>query len=148
MVDTHVQPISDRLTWHPSDRTLVASLGSQICRLVGDNWMSSITHGSFNHKLTAAGSFAECILSSTRQRRLCRVFFSALGKDGFAECFFSALGKDVFCRVPFFGTRQNASLPSAFFRCSAKRHFAVCIFFLPSANHFLKAIFEALNEFK
>ena len=66
---------------------------------------------------------------NTRQRWLCRVFFFALGKD-------------VCCWVPFFGTRKNASLPSAFFLAlgkdvfcrvtlfwhSAKRHFAVCIF--------------------
>ena len=65
--------------------------------------------------LPSAGSFAECILQGTRQRRLCRVFFSALGKD-------------VFCRVPFFGTRQNASLPSAFFWHSAKMYFAECHF--------------------
>ena len=75
-----------------------------------------------------------------------------LDKDVFAECFFSALGKDVFCRVPFFGTRQNASLPSAFFLAlgkyifyrvplfwhSAKRHFAVCIFFGPRQINFSK----------
>ena len=99
--------------------------------------------------------FAEC-------RRLCRVYFIGhSAKTVFAECqikytrqkihstkmalpsVFSELGKDVFCRVPFFGTRQNASLPSALFLAlgkdvfcrvplfwhSAKRHFAVCIFF-------------------
>ena len=99
---------------------------------------SSVLH---NHSLLetgtlpSAGSFAECILSGTRQRRLCRVFF--------------------------FGTRQRCILPSAIFRHSAKCVFAEClfsgtrqrgilpcVFFLPSANHFFKAIFEALNEFK
>ena len=111
--------------------------------------------------------FAECQIKytrqkNTRQRWLCRVFFSALGKD-------------VFCRVSFFGTRQNASLLSAFFWHSAKMYFAEChflalgkmrlyrvsffgtrqrgilpcaFFFLPSANYFFKAIFETLNEFK
>jgi len=58
--------------------------------------------------LPSAGIFAECILSGTRQIRLYQVFFSALGKDGFAECFFSALGL------------AKMALPSAFFRHSAK----------------------------
>ena len=97
--------------------------------------------------LPSAGSFAECILSGTRQRRVCRVFFWHSAKMAlpsvffwhsakiyFVECHFSALGKMHLCRVPFFWH-------------SAKRHFAVCIF-LPSTNHFFKAIFEVLNEFK
>ena len=66
------------------------------------------------------------------------VFYRALGKDGLCPVpnkihsakkhstktalpsVFSALGKDVFCRVPFFGTRQNASLPTAFFLALGK----------------------------
>ena len=104
--------------------------------------------------LPSDGSFAECILSGTRQRWLCQVFFSALCKNGFAECFlgtqqrcilpgaifrhsakcvfaeclFLALSKDVFCRVPFFGTWQNASLPSAFFG-TRRRGILLCAFF-------------------
>ena len=78
-----------------------------------------------------------------------------LDKDGFAECFFSgtrqnaslpsafflALGKDVFCRVLFFGTRQNASLPSAFFWHSAKMYFAECLCFGTRQRGFLLCAF-------
>ena len=85
--------------------------------------------------------FAEC-------RRLCRVYFIGhSAKTVFAECqikytrqkkhstkmalpsVFSALGKDVFYRVPFFGTRQNASLPSAFFLALGKDVFCRVPFF-------------------
>ena len=106
------------------------------------------------------------------------VFYRALGKDrvcrvsnkihsankntrqntSLPSVFFLALGKDVFCRVLFFGTRQNTSLPSVFFwHCIlssalvlalGKQAFCRVHFFWPSANHFFKAIFEALNEFK
>ena len=117
---------------------------------------------------------------NTRQNAsLPSAFFLALWHSAnmyFAECYFSTHGKIRLCRVPFFwhsakmyfaecyfsGTRQNASLPSAFFLAlgkeifcrvplfwhSAKRHFAVCIFFCPRQIIFFKAIFEALNEFK
>ena len=91
--------------------------------------------------LPSAGSFAECILLGTRQRRLCRVFFSALGKDGFAECFFSTRqrcilpsaifrhsAKCVFAECLFYGTRQRCILSSAIFRHSAKCVFAECLF--------------------
>ena len=63
--------------------------------------------------LPSAGSFAECILSGTRQRRLCRVFFFGTRQRWL-------------CRVFFLGTRQRCILPSAIFRHSAK-----CV--LPSA---------------
>ena len=87
--------------------------------------------------------FAEC-------QRLCRVYFIGHSANTvFAECqikytrqkkntrqnaslpsaFFLALGKDVFCRVLFFGTWQNASLPSAFFWHSTKMYFAECLCF-------------------
>ena len=73
--------------------------------------------------------------------------FSALGKDGFAECFFSALGKDVFCRVLFFGTRQNASLPSAFFLALGKDVFYRVPFFGTRQNVSLpSAFFLALDK--
>ena len=73
--------------------------------------------------------------------------------EALPSVFYRALGKDHVCRVPNKihsankNTRQNTSLPSVFFWHSAKKLFAVCIFF-PSANHFFEAIFEALNEFK
>jgi hypothetical protein len=42
-------------------------------------------------------------------------------KKIFAEC-------QVFCRVVFSDTRQRGSLPRAFFRHSAKKLFAECLF--------------------
>ena len=94
--------------------------------------------------------FAEC-------RRLCRVYFIwHSAKTVFAECqikytrqnaslpsaFFLALGKDVFCRVLFFGTRQNASLPSAFFLALGKDvFFRVSLFWYSAKMHFVVCIF-------
>ena len=86
-----------------------------------------------SEKTLGKAIFVECIF--------CRVYFighsaktvfaecqkNTLGKQKhtakyvFAECFFLALGKEVFSRV---------------------------YFFLPWANQFFEAIFEALNEFK
>ena len=64
------------------------------------------------------------------------VFYRALGKDGLCRVpnkIHSAkkktLVKDVFCRVLFFGTRQNASLPSAFFLALVKDVFCRVLFF-------------------
>ena len=65
--------------------------------------------------------FAECQIKYTRQKKHST-------KCVFAECLFLALGKDLFYRVLFFGTWQNASLPSAFFWHSAKMYFAECYF--------------------
>ena len=55
---------------------------------------------------------------------LSSVFYRALGKDGFAECFFRHSTKMV--------------LPNVFFWHSAKRYFAVCIFFGPRQIIFSK----------
>jgi hypothetical protein len=85
--------------------------------------------------------FAECLIEYTRQKK-------TLGKDGFAECFFRHSAKTHFAECYFPGTRQNASLPSAFVLALGKEAFCRVHFFWPSANHFFKAIFEALNEFK
>ena len=91
---------------------------------------TNIWHGTTTEKTI----FAEC-------QRLCRVYFIGhSAKTVFAECqikytrqkkntrqnaslpsaFFLALSKYVFCRVLFFSTRQNASLPSAFFLALGK----------------------------
>ena len=89
--------------------------------------------------------FAKCQIKYTRQKKNTRQNASL------PSAFFLVLGKYVFCRVLFFGTRQNASLPSAFFLAlgkyvfcrvplfwhSAKRYFAVCIFFGPRQISFL-----------
>ena len=92
---------------------------------------------------------------------LCRVpFFLALGKDVFCRvlffgtqqnaslpsAFFLALGKDVFCRVPFFGTLQNASLPSAFFWQSAKWHCAEFIFWHSAKCVFAECLFSGTRQ--
>ena len=76
-----------------------------------------------------------------RVPRLCRVYFIGHSANTvFAECQIKYTrqtkthGKIRLCRVFFSGTRQRSFLP--------------CAFFLPSANHFFEAIFEALNEFK
>ena len=71
------------------------------------------------------------------------VFFRHPAKMYFAKCHFSALGKMRLCRVPFFGTRQrggtrqNVSLPSAFF-CNRQRDILPCAFFGPRQIIFSK----------
>jgi len=82
--------------------------------------------------LASVGSFAECILSDTRQRRLYRVAKMAL------PSVFFALGKDVFCRVPFFWHSAKCVFAECLFLHSAKRYFAVCIFFGPRQIIFSK----------
>ena len=61
------------------------------------------------------------------------VFYRALGKDGICRVrnkIHSAKKHSTKMALPsvFFGTRQNASLSSAFFRHSAKCVFAECLF--------------------
>jgi len=63
------------------------------------------------------------------------------------SAFFLALGKDVFCRVLFFGTRQNASLPSAFFLTLGKDVFCQVLFLGTRQNASLpSAFFLALSK--
>jgi len=99
--------------------------------------------------------FAECQIKYTRQKKhstkyvFAECLFLALGKDVFCRVLFLAHGKMLLCRVLFSGTRQRCILPSAFVLALGKDAFCrVHFFFLPSANQFFKAIFEALNEFK
>ena len=77
--------------------------------------------------------FAEC-------RKLCRVYFIGHSVKTALPSVFSALGKDGFAECLFSGTRQRCILPSAIFWHSAKYVFAECLFFgtrqrgiLPSA---------------
>ena len=90
--------------------------------------------------LPSAGSFAECILSGTRQRRLCRVFFFGTRQ----RCILlSAIGTRQRCILPsaIFGTRQNASLSSAFFLALGKEAFCRVHFFLALGKSFFQSNF-------